>query len=437
MIKPTPFLLVFRLEDANPSFVGTIDCFVLSFSYDEGYRSREKSYGLSFSLPLSSRPYAEEQFKPYFEGLLPEAGARKALAANAGLREDDYLGLLRLCGKDCIGDVIVLGADSSDERAVAEALSTLDPDRGYDSITAAEMEEIFSSAPSIANENVESSLSLAGTQSKIGLTHMPEAPLDEGWMRPRGLSASTHILKYGSLEGLLELEYLCMAAAHECGIRSAQTDIIDLPHPVICSERFDRIAEIRNQQLRVRRLHQEDFSQTFGLTSSSKYTELPGGTVKRIAAHLRDYSAQPLKDIRQLAMVLCYCYLIGNCDNHLKNLSVLYAENGRTLRLAPAYDLVGTTYYARFSRNMGMDLGGTRAIDDITPNNLTALASDLGIRPAALRNICDDIAGKVVPALRSEAAKIKKRFPLAPYVVDDLEEDMAPRFEVVNAFVQG
>ena len=130
MIKPTPFLLVFRLEDANPSFVGTIDCFVLSFSYDEGYRSREKSYGLSFSLPLSSRPYAEEQFKPYFEGLLPEAGARKALAANAGLREDDYLGLLRLCGKDCIGDVIVLGADSSDERAVAEALSTLDPDRG-------------------------------------------------------------------------------------------------------------------------------------------------------------------------------------------------------------------------------------------------------------------------------------------------------------------
>ena len=114
MTNAAPYLLVYRLAYQSPLFVGVIDTSARSFSYDEGYLANEVASQLSFSLPLSANQYDEEQFRPYFEGLLPEAKARQALAASIGVQESDYLALLQVCGKDCIGDVVILGASSPD-----------------------------------------------------------------------------------------------------------------------------------------------------------------------------------------------------------------------------------------------------------------------------------------------------------------------------------
>ncbi|MGI6032539.1 MAG: HipA domain-containing protein [Coriobacteriales bacterium] len=60
---------------------------------------------------------------------------------------------------------------------------------------------------------------------------------------------------------------------------------------------------------------------------------------------------------------------MGDCDAHLKNFSLVRQDRAgkSALRLAPAYDLVCTTRFERFSRDMAIAIGGMRDIDAITP----------------------------------------------------------------------
>lgn len=51
---------------------------------------------------------------------------------------------------------------------------------------------------------------------------------------------------------------------------------------------------------------------------------------------LRRSSANPVADQLQLWDNLIFNYLIGNTDAHLKNYSLLYGSNMRTIRLAPS-----------------------------------------------------------------------------------------------------
>ena len=59
-------------------------------------------------------------------------------------------------------------------------------------------------------------------------------------------------------------------------------------------------------------------------------------------------------------------YLIGNTDNHIKNLSLLYGEDLKTIRLAPAYDIVSTMIYESSTENMALSIDGKYIIYDIT-----------------------------------------------------------------------
>ena len=103
---------------------------------------------------------------------------------------------------------------------------------------------------------------------------------------------------------------------------------------------------------------------------------LRAGRIAAQPASLRTSHGTP-GDIDQLARIAVFDYLVGNCDNHLKNLSVLH--EGGHVRLALAYDVVRTTFFERFSREMGRRLGSTRSIDDVRPSDFALLAKDLGM----------------------------------------------------------
>lgn len=60
---------------------------------------------------------------------------------------------------------------------------------------------------------------------------------------------------------------------------------------------------------------------------------------------IRKCSSNPLEDQKKLWDICIFNYLIGNTDNHIKNVSLLYAENLNDIRLAPAYDMVSTMIY--------------------------------------------------------------------------------------------
>lgn len=225
-----------------------------------------------------------------------------------------------------------------------------------------------------------------------------------------------------------------MKAARACGIETAGVTLIDAPMPILSVERFDRKASVKDGMLRVECLHQKDLAQAFGRGSALKYVELEGGSMRAVADLIRDHSSRPARDIQHLARLLCFSCLIGNCDAHLKNYALLYRDDGARLSpvLAPAYDLVCTTLYPKFSRELAMDYGATRLIDDITPDTFLNVARDLGMTATALKRIAGPIAeGALVAIDQAGEGAMGPVFASTPYIAEDLIEDMAPRREVL------
>lgn len=420
-------LEVSRVSYLEPTLVGTIDEGALTFTYDATYLDSGDALPLSLSLPLRSEPYPAAAWRPYFEGLLAEGSARERLAAELQLPEDDWLGLLAACARDCIGDVLIRHPGGREE---AE-------DARYDPISPDELGAILGSAPSTASSNARRRLSLAGAQSKTGLAHDPSRALDDGWLMPSGLAATTHILKTSYLRDVPEIEFVCMKAARACGIRTAEVGLLGLGTPALAVERFDRSVRLVGGNLRVRRVHQEDMAQAFTITPASKYVELEGGSIASMARLIRERCARPAAGLRQLALVVCFSYLIGNCDAHLKNFSLTYQESpdGCDLSLSPAYDLVCTTCYERFSRNMAMRLGGVRQIDDVGPETFEELAHELGVTRTALRRACRGLMELAEPSVMAAGSgEMGPVLDSTEFVAEDLVEDMRPRLAVLRQF---
>lgn len=425
-------LSVYRLERGAPMRVGLIEGEGTSFSYDAAYLVLPKAAPLSLSLPLEARAFDATELRPYFEGLLAEGQARSALAAELGLGEDDWLGLLAACGEECIGDVLIC-----EEGAVPEVGET-----EYAPLADAELRAMFLSETDVARENVRTRLSLAGTQSKTALAHDPSQPLNVGWLRPVGLSASTHILKTSHLRDLPEVEFLCMSAARACGADVAPVALLDFGSPALAIERFDRRACLMGGRMVVERLHQEDVAQALGVTGGSKYAELEGGSVRAMVRLMCSHSVRPARDVSSLAQAVCLNYLVGNCDAHLKNFSILHEGAGRGGRalvsLAPAYDIVSTTYFPHHPRRLAMRVGDALTIDDVTPESFGVLARDLGIKDGALRRIArplvEGLADCVVRAGEGEFGPVLES---TPYVAEDLAEDIAPRVRILEQYCEG
>lgn len=413
--------------------VGTIETDRIGspvFRYLSEYVDDSAAIPLSQSLPLSSNTYDEAQLRPYFEGLLAEGSAREALAAELHVRETNYLAILARCGHDCIGDVVI--EDGNDRNSQTA--------NGYEAVNDEQLIRYFKSLPDMTRENIGSRLSLAGAQSKIGLARMPgNGPMSRGWLKPHRLAASTHILKTCPIEKLIGLEFLCMKAAKECGIEVPEVALLDFGRPVLAVERFDRNVTVLQSELHVARLHQEDFAQAFGITSASKYAELQGGSIAAIARWIRARASKPAEGLSQFAKVVCFNYLVGNCDAHLKNFSIMYhnGRKGAAYSLSPAYDLVSTSFFDRFSKDMAMAIGDARDIRDVRPNDFALLAGNLGITANYLKSIAAPIVGTIGTAIRKAGDEtLCPSQEFIPYLADDLQEDIAPRLNILEEFCE-
>lgn len=72
-------------------------------------------------------------------------------------------------------------------------------------------------------------------------------------------------------------------------------------------------------------------------------------------------------------------FLIGNTDNHLKNLSLLYDASLASVRLAPAYDVISTTVYSGSTRDLSMRIGDAVTVDDVSESSFRMAAREVGI----------------------------------------------------------
>ena len=204
------------------------------FTYDEAYLKMSSAMPLSLSLPLSARRYTGHEAMPFFEGLLPEGDVREAVARQFHVSALRPMELIRVLGKDCAGDVVVLGEDDSCD---------LPEEAAYVPLPNALEEIARYPYGAISRLRAEYRLSLAGGQEKIALFHDDRASLVEGWFAPLAGAPSSHIIKPQVTDRFPFLalnEFMCMEAARAMGFDVPDAALVPGEHPLFVVRRYDR-----------------------------------------------------------------------------------------------------------------------------------------------------------------------------------------------------
>jgi len=75
------------------------------FQYDERYAKDHPNDFITFTMPVTDKPYTEKRLFPFFEGLIPEGWLLDIASKNWKINKNDRMGLLLACCQNCIGAV--------------------------------------------------------------------------------------------------------------------------------------------------------------------------------------------------------------------------------------------------------------------------------------------------------------------------------------------
>jgi len=78
------------------------------FQYDSNYVMDHSDHFITFTMPVSERPYTDNRLFPFFEGLIPEGWLLDIASKNWKINRNDRMGLLLACCQNCIGAVSVI-----------------------------------------------------------------------------------------------------------------------------------------------------------------------------------------------------------------------------------------------------------------------------------------------------------------------------------------
>ena len=123
---------------------------------------------------------------------------------------------------------------------------------------------------------------------------------------------------------------------------------------------------------------------------------------------LRRFSENPIADQQKLWDRIVFCWLLGNTDAHIKNFSLLYGKDLRSIRLAPAYDLVSTVVYESSTREMAFFIGNALLLDDIREASFRETAAEIQIGERFALRRYNSICGRFREALREAAAELQE-----------------------------
>ena len=379
------------------------------FVYDENYLNDKNSVPLSASLPLQREDFPQKQCIPFFSGLLPEEDSRKKIADYLHISETSTLKLLEALGGECAGLISILSEDDSFSKDTSYKLDSKNYEP-LDDTRLSEFIEKMNTRPLIKADD-KLRLSLAGAQEKLAL-----AKINGEWYLPLNGAPSTHILKparTGSLSSLAQNEYICMKLAKSFGLPVPEVDLLKIAgKDIFVVERYDRIKEADS----IQRLHQEDFCQALGIMSTSKYQNDGGPGIADIFKTILKVCTVPALESQKFLRYVLFNYVIGNCDSHGKNYSLLYKNN--RVELSPLYDVVSTIIYPGLTEKLSMKIGKHYEIQKVTKEDFSLLAESLNIKYSVLSKIFDDFAKKYIPAF------------------EELKDDEKISRDIVNSILQ-
>ncbi|MET0306504.1 MAG: type II toxin-antitoxin system HipA family toxin [Solirubrobacterales bacterium] len=378
----------------------------LQFRYDPSY-VEAKGPPLSVNLPLRTEAYPHRDCLAFFGNLLPEEDVRRQVALATGISAANDYKLLERFGGDVAGAVTLLPAGGTGG-AATDGLEILTPER---------LDELLTQLPQhplAVDEDGEVRMSLAGAQSKL-----PVVEVDGGFALPHGSKLpTTHILKPepDRFPGLVANEFFCMRLAEEVGLQVAQVERAETGSnlPFLIVARYDRDVT----QEPIRRLHQEDFCQALGKLYVEKYQHEGGPGVRDAMTLIDEESSAPVRDRQQLWMALVFNVLIGNCDAHGKNYSLLYDSPAPSL--APFYDLLSTAVYEGLTKRLAMSIGAAIKLGEVDRSTWTQLAAEVGFAPRFLTQRMEPFVEQVLDAAEELVKGRDYAEPLAEEIVSGI-----------------
>ena len=387
------------------------------FVYAESYLLSKNAVPLSASLPLQSAEFSQKQCIPFFSGLLPEEDSRKKIADYLHVSEMSTLKLLEVLGGECAGLISILPEENEPSQNITYSFSS----ENYEPLKESRLKDFIekmNSRPLMkADENLR--LSLAGAQEKLAL-----AKLEGKWYLPLNGAPSTHILKptrSGPLSSLAQNEYTCMKLAKNFGLPVTEVDLLNIAgKDVFVVERYDRIK--KNDF--IQRLHQEDFCQALGIMNTSKYQNDGGPGISDIFTSIKKNCTVPAVETQKFLRYIIFNYLIGNCDSHGKNYSLLY--NIRRVELAPLYDAVSTIIYPGLTEKLSMKIGSHYEIQKVTKDDFSLLAENLDIKSSVISKIFAEFESKLSNAFDT----LKTEEKVSANILDSIYSGVSSRLGV-------
>lgn len=398
----------------------------IRFSYDDAYLQSPGAASISTSFPLAKRDFSVGETRSFFDGLLPEGPLRQQFNDAFHSSDENYLGLLAQLNFETAGALVFCEAGADPSR-----------NRSYRPLDFADLCAFATRPlPRTFDMDIASRLSLAGAQMKVGLMHLGD-DLRKGWYQPLDAAPSTHILKAsnGVFEGQTINEALCMRTAANLDFEAAGCHLISVKdaEPLLAVRRFDRVWA-PDAPFPERR-HQEDLAQVLTLAGYRKYEPTDGHYASLIANSIEGVSANPFGDRVFLFRRLLFDWLIGNCDNHLKNHSFVWSADWAQRELAPLYDVTCTTFYPSLDREMGVSLCESRRIDDVTASDVGELAKAIGVpRKIASMEAAELQAGFSAALDSAECAIADEGFPIVCDIASHIRGESEPKLKVLDSY---
>ncbi|WP_428313256.1 HipA domain-containing protein [Hydrocarboniphaga sp.] len=375
---------------------------IWEFEYTAQWQASPEVFDLSPALSRRSLLHrdgsSQRPVQWYFDNLLPEEGLRTLLSNEAGIPEADAFGLLAHFGRESAGSLTLLRQGESEAG-----------DHGRNELSQATLSQRIDRLPKAPiNRDAPKRMSLAGAQHKLLVIYE-----DGALFEPVGGTPSTHLLKpnhpdAGYPASVLN-EYFTMRLADRMRLRVPAVHRLRVPQPVYLIDRFDRVPDDGGRLFK--RLHTVDACQLLNKSRAFKYTEASVETLNELIERCRSKASARQEIFRWLA----FNVLIGNGDNHLKNLSFLVHPDG--VELAPAYDLLSTAVYdtraiadteAKWpATHLALPLPGAATFGAVRRSHLVDAGRALNLPPRAIDRELDRMSAGLLAAADQLIAEIE------------------------------
>ena len=121
---------------------------------------------------------------------------------------------------------------------------------------------------------------------------------------------------------------------------------------------------------------------------------------------IRENAVDPISEQTKLWKRICFNYLIGNNDAHIKNYSLIYSENLKGISLSPAYDIVSTRVY-NMTEEMSFYIGDEISINKVNRSSFEEASSEAGLSKNMAMKIFDETADGFENALNKAAGFLR------------------------------